>query len=99
MPHIPRPPWLAAVLLALSLAFGAALPDYAFALDHAPTSFVCVDTSKPVVVESRAPMAIVLARNRTIEDEHVDNGYLLRSSATERSSDSGMSNPLKRRLS
>ncbi len=99
--RLPRLPCLAAVLLALTCALDFALPDYAFALDHAPTAFVCMDTSKAISVEAPVPMAIVLARNRDIAGERVDQPLpMLVSSATdrERSSESGSSNPLKRYL-
>lgn len=96
------PPWIETVLLAITVSLGCVLPDYAFALDHAPTAYVCVDTSKAELVEAPVPMAIVLARNRSTADERVDTDIMLRSTSSatnrDRSSDSGMSNPLKRWL-
>lgn len=93
------PPWLSAVLLAMAMVIGLTLPDYGYVFDHAPTSFVCVDTSRAVELGAPIPMAIVLARNRETKSERVDIYVNAESSASncERASDSGMSNPLKHR--
>lgn len=102
MPKICGPPWLRAILAALMLVVGFALPDYSLALEHSPTYWVepaLVGSVEPI--GEPTPLAIVLARERT-NLESLVKVYLSSTSDDigdrQRERETGSTNPLKRWL-